>query len=342
MSDGGEGAVQSLVTATGGLYQVARVSDPLMRPVVAQYGIIEGGVKAVIEMAAASGLELLSPAEYNPFRTTTFGTGELILNALDQGCRQFIIGIGGSATNDGGAGMLSALGARLLDEAGAIIDEKGGEGLSRITKLDLSGLDERLQSSSFEIACDVTNPLTGPRGATYVYARQKGARDEDLAMLEAGMENWGRVLEESTGKEIVNVAGAGAAGGLGAGLLALPHAELKSGFGLIRQATNLEARIAESDVIITGEGRVDGQTLYGKVVSGIGVLAAKYNKPVICIAGTLDRESQILLDHGITALFSIVDKPMDLQEAMDQTPRLLENSARSLGALVGAFVQKEN
>lgn len=341
MSDGGEGAVQALVEATHGSYQRAEVYDPLMRPIEAEYGLIDNEQTAVIEMAAASGLELLDKSEYNPMITTTYGTGELIMDALNRGCRKFIIAIGGSATNDGGTGMLESLGVRLLGPDSAQITARGGGALPRITAVDFSGLDQRLEESSFQVACDVTNPLVGPLGATYVYSPQKGARSLDLDRLEAGMKNWGRILEETIGRNILHEPGAGAAGGLGAGLLALPHVELKSGFDIITHATGLESRVAQADVIITGEGRVDDQTLYGKVVSGIGTLAERYDTPVICLAGTLGDGYHSLLDRGITAIFSIVDAPMTLEEAIEKTPRLLEDSAWNLGRLMHAVTQKK-
>ncbi|HLU94989.1 MAG TPA: glycerate kinase [Membranihabitans sp.] len=336
LADGGEGTVQALVEASGGRYCQVNVHDPLMRLVEAQYGLIHNDQVAVIEMAAASGLELLDRSEYNPVITTTFGTGELIMDALNKGCKKFIVGIGGSATNDGGAGMLEYLGVKLHSDSGRA-PGKGGGDLNLLSWVDFSTLDDRLQDCSFQIACDVTNPLTGPEGATYVYGPQKGAGEKELAILENGLSNWGSVLEKATGRDIIHVPGAGAAGGLGAGFLSLPNVEIKSGFDIIQQAIDLESRVINSDLIITGEGRVDSQTIYGKVVSGVGRLGKKHQKPVVCLAGTLGADSQKLLEYGITALFSIVNGPISLEEAIETTPLLLENSGVNLGNLIAAL-----
>lgn len=337
LADGGEGTVEALVNATHGEYCKTQVHDPLMRIVEAEYGMMGDGRTAVIEMATASGLELLDQSEYNPLITTTYGTGELIKDALDKGCRRFIIGIGGSATNDGGSGMLEALGAKLLNKNSHQTLPKGGSYLNLISGVDFSTLDNRLKDSVFEIACDVTNPLTGPEGATYIYGRQKGGRTEDLEILEQGIQYWGEILEETTDRSIVDVPGSGAAGGLGGGFLSLPNVELKSGFEIIGQAVDLEGRIEQADVVITGEGKVDDQTIFGKVVAGVGKLAARHQKPVICLSGTLGSGSDILLDNGITALFSIVNRPMTLDQAIQSTPQLLEESARNLRGLMVAL-----
>lgn len=337
LADGGEGTVDALVRATGGAYCSVQVHDPLMRPVTATYGLINNGEIAVIEMAEASGLELLSASELNPLITTTFGTGELIADALNRGCRRFIIGIGGSATNDGGTGMLEALGVRLEYRGGGQQISKGGGVLSHLSHVDISTLDSRLHESHFQIACDVTNPLTGPEGATRIFASQKGARQEDLNTLEEGLHHWGQMLEQVTGKVIANKPGAGAAGGLGAGLLALPHSELRSGFDIVQQAADLKKHLLDADIVITGEGRVDGQTAYGKVVSEIGRMAARHEKPVICVAGTLESESRVLLNRGISMMLSIVNKPMSLQEAIASTPQLLEETALNIGGLLRHF-----
>lgn len=334
LADGGEGTVEAMVEATNGKYCIVAVHNPLMKTVKATYGIIHQNQVAVLEMAAASGLELIDENEQNPMITTTFGTGELILDALDKGCRRFIIGIGGSATNDGGAGMLEALGARFHTKNTSRQISKGGNGLNDISSIDMSSMDERLQETHFQIACDVTNPLLGAQGATYVYASQKGARPEDLAKLESGLRNWGAILEEKTGRRIIEIPGSGAAGGLGAGFLALPHANLEAGFKIIQDNLDLENHIKEADIIITGEGKVDGQTAYGKVVSGVGKLALKHRKPVICLAGSVEEGSELLLDQGISAIFSIVNGPMTLEDAIKKTPVLLRKSARNVMGLI--------
>jgi len=337
LSDGGEGLVYSLVNALGGEYCTTQVHDPLSRPIIARYGLIDNGYTAIIEMAAASGLELLAPSEYDPLVTTTRGTGEMILDALDRGCRKLIIGIGGSATNDGGAGMLQALGVRMLDQEGAIVREIGGGSLSGIHTLDFQKIDPRLRHSEILVACDVTNPLTGRRGATLTYGKQKGASPADLEVLEEGMLHWGRLLEAVSGRAIIKIPGSGAAGGLGAGFLLFPQVVLRSGFDIIREATRLESLIDQADLVITGEGKVDEQTLYGKVVSGVGSIAKKYGKPVICVAGTLGPQNQILLEQGISAMFSIVNQPMTLDDAISQTPQLLQETGKNIGSLFASI-----
>ncbi len=335
LADGGEGTVEAMVESMNGRYCTATVHDPLMRAIDATYGLINEDQVAIIEMAAASGLELISTKDQNPMITTTYGTGELILDALDKGCRRFIIGIGGSATNDGGAGMLEALGAHFFRQSSSGQHSvKGGGALIHLAGIDIRALDSRLQESHFQIACDVTNPLLGDQGATQVYATQKGAQSAQLSKLEAGLQHWGQLLEKETGRSIIQVAGSGAAGGLGAGFLALPHTELKSGFEIIQEMVCLEHHILQADIVITGEGKVDGQTVFGKVVSGVGRMGQKHRKPVICLAGTIGEGSEQLLDHGVTALFSIVNRPMTLTEAIERTPRLLRESARNLVGLI--------
>lgn len=337
LADGGEGTVEAMVEATGGRYCTISVHNPLMQSVKATYGLIHHDQVAVIEMAAASGLELIDENERDPMITTTYGTGELILDALDKGCRRFIIGIGGSATNDGGAGMLEAMGLQFHTNQSSKQLSKGGGGLSNVSSIDFSLMDKRLEESHFQIACDVTNPLLGEHGATYVYGSQKGAQPEDLPRLESGLRNWGTLLEEKTGRSIMDVPGSGAAGGLGAGFLALPHANLEEGIKIIQETLDLETHIKETDLIITGEGKVDGQTAYGKVVSGVGKLAQKHHKPVVCLAGTVGEGSENLLDQGITAIFSIVNGPMSLEEAIKATPVLLTESAKNVMGLLHAL-----
>jgi len=331
LADGGEGTVDAILHALDGEWIETEVRDPLNRPVKARYGIVPEQGLAIIEMAAASGLELLKENERNPLVASTFGTGELILHGLEHGCRKFIIGIGGSATNDGGIGMLKALGAEFQYVGSS---EKRADHFTELVSIDLKTLDPRLKDVEFEIACDVTNPLTGVNGATHVFGRQKGATSEMIQNLEKGMIEYGGLLEAAAGRSIVEVPGAGAAGGLGAGLLALPSVKLRSGFEIVSDVIQLDSEIKQADLVITGEGKVDAQTLFGKVPFGVAGLAAKYKVPVVCVAGTVGSDADVLLNHGIHAVFSILQKPVSLEEAKRNAPVLLENLGEQLIRLI--------
>lgn len=331
MADGGEGTVEAIIESLDGEKVTVTVHDPLMRKIQADFGIVRHQNLAIIEMAAASGLELLNDEEQNPAVTTTYGTGELIRHALDLGCRRFIVGIGGSATNDGGSGMLQALGVRFESADTAM---QGGAFLKRISRINMEFLDPRLKEAELEIACDVNNPLTGPQGASHIYGPQKGADEALVRRLDENLIHFGRLLEEVTGRNISEIPGAGAAGGLGAGFLALPQAVLRSGFDIIAEATGLEKAIREADWVFTGEGRVDGQTLSGKVVQGVGLLAKKHRKPAVCIAGTIGNGSEVLYQHGITAIFSILNAPMSLEKAKKNAFSLLKDNGENLTRLI--------
>ncbi len=329
MADGGEGTLQSLVDAKNGTIVQCISHDPLMRPIKTKYGVLDGGKTAVIEMAQTSGLELLTIRERNPLCTTTYGTGELIKNALDQGCENIIIGIGGSATNDGGAGMLDALGVQFLNNKGNTIP-KGGGGLSELYTINTETLDPRLHSCNISVACDVTNPLLGEKGATRVFGKQKGASDEMLVELENNLHKYSGLLENSFGKKVATIPGSGAAGGLGAGLLALPNCQLRSGFEIVKELVELEQKVDWANLIFTGEGKTDAQTQFGKVPYGIAQIAKKRKIPVVCLSGTHGPDTEILNKEGITAIFSILDGPMNLQEAMRNTPFLLQKTAEQV------------
>lgn len=331
LADGGEGTVEAILYALGGEWIRIWVHDPLGREIESRYGMVAAQKLAVIEMAAASGLELLSESELDPLRASTYGTGELILHGLDQGCEKFIIGIGGSATNDGGIGMLQALGATIHYDQSAQPKKNILKGISSV---DLTTLDPRLKEVTFEVACDVTNPLTGEQGATRIFGPQKGVAEDMTEDLEKAMIRYGSLLEAAAGKPITEVAGAGAAGGLGAGLLALPEVKLRSGFEIVSEAIQLEAKIREAGLVVTGEGKVDDQTLYGKVPFGVARLAAKYDIPVICVAGTVGPGIDILLEHGISSVFSILQKPVLLDEAKKEAPKLLEDLGEQLLRLI--------
>jgi glycerate kinase len=328
MADGGEGTVEALVDATRGNSFEVRVEDALRRDISAKFGILGDKQTAVIEMASASGIEHLKPEERNPWRTTSFGTGQLIRNALDKKCRRIIIGIGGSATNDGGVGMAIALGAKFIDKSGNEKGIGGGE-LLEISSIDLTELDKRISETEFLIACDVSNPLTGPQGAAYVYAPQKGADKKMVEKLDRNLKHLASVIEEQLKRDVENIPGAGAAGGLGAGLLAFLDAKLMQGFEIVRRETQLDDAVKWADLVITGEGKIDVQTQYGKTPMGVAGVAKKFNKPVIAIAGTLGEGYQELYPLGFDAILSIMDKPMELKEALINAPYLIERCVRS-------------
>lgn len=329
LADGGEGTIDALIHGLNGEWVSTTAHNPLMKPISTSYGWIENRKTAIIEMAKISGIELLTQDEKDPRITTTYGTGELILHALNRGCRNFIIGIGGSATNDGGAGMLDALGGRLLNAHGQPLD-KGGLALTQLDRLDLSRLDNRLNDCHFSVACDVTNPLLGESGATYTFGPQKGGSPKMLDELETALEHYADHLETATKRKIVHLPGAGAAGGLGSGLMALPNTVLQSGFDIIQKFLDLETHIQWADIIFTGEGKIDHQTQYGKVPAGVARLAKPLNKPVIGLAGSLGSQTALLHDIGLTALFSILPCPMSLEEAIKNGPQYIESSSEQI------------
>lgn len=333
MADGGEGTVQALVDATGGRLITATVRGPLGDPVEATFGMMGDGETAVIEMAQASGLPLVPRDRRNPLVTTTYGTGELILRALDEGARRLIIGIGGSATNDGGAGMAQALGARLLDAEGREL-EHGGAALARLERIDLSGLDPRVRSLQITVACDVDNPLTGPRGASAVFGPQKGATPEMVAQLDAALKRWAEVIKRDLGKDVDAIPGAGAAGGLGAGLMALLDAQLRRGVEIVVEATGLERHLDGADLCLTGEGNTDFQTAHGKTPMGVAAAARRRGVPVICLSGGLGRDYQQIYDVGIDAALPIVPGPVDLDTAIQEAARFVADAAERALRLV--------
>ncbi|MGG0593334.1 glycerate kinase [Priestia megaterium] len=333
MADGGEGTVQSLVDATGGQIIQAKVTGPLGKEVEAFYGILGDGKTAVIEMAAASGLHHVPMDERNPLTTTTRGTGELILKVLDHKVKHIIIGIGGSATNDGGAGMAKALGAKLIDANGAEMKEGGGS-LNQLASIDLTNLDSRLAKVKVEVACDVDNPLTGETGASAVFGPQKGATPHMVKQLDRNLAHYAAVIEKEMDIHIQNVPGAGAAGGLGGGLLAFLSAELKPGVDIVIEATQLESYIKGADLVITGEGRIDGQTIYGKTPIGVAKTAKKHSVPVIAIAGSIGAGSEAVYEHGISALFSVVPGAVDLSEALEKADENIERTAKNVASVI--------
>ena len=333
VADGGEGTVDAMVAATGGRKETVTVSGPLGEPVEAFYGLTGDGDTAVIEMAAASGLALVPPDRRNPLLTSSRGTGELIRAALDAGARRFILGIGGSATNDGGAGMVQALGARLLDLEGRELDGSGGD-LARLERIDVSALDPRLAECRIEVACDVDNPLTGARGASAVFGPQKGATPEMVQALDANLARFARIVERDLGVAVDAVPGAGAAGGMGAAMLAFFGATLKPGIEIVTAAVDLDTHVRDADLVITGEGRIDFQTVHGKTPIGVARVAKRHGKPVIGIAGSLGAEVGVVHAHGIDAVFSVLGKPCTLDEALRDAAANVELTARNVAAVL--------
>lgn len=333
MADGGEGTVRSMVDATGGEIRKETVTGPLGTEVEAFYGITGDRKMAVIEMAAASGIHLVPKEKRNPLVTTTKGTGELIRAALDQGVKRIVIGIGGSATNDGGAGMAQALGAKLLDKDGNPLGVGGGE-LSKLDSIDLSQLDPRLKEVHIEVACDVDHPLTGERGASAVFGPQKGATPEMVAILDANLARYAQVVKETLGIDVDPIPGAGAAGGLGAGLVAFLGASLKRRVDVVAEAVQLDKHMVQASLVITGEGKIDGQTIHGKTPVGVAKRAKKYGIPVIGIAGMLGENCDAVYRHGIDALFSIVPGTVSLETALLNGEKYTEQLAGNLARLI--------
>ena len=332
MADGGEGTVQSLVDATGGRILPVEVTAPLGNKVQGFVGLLGDGERAVIEMAAASGIHLVAPEQRNPLLTSSFGTGELILAALEMGGKHLILGIGGSATNDGGAGMIQALGGKLLKADGSAI-ELGGGGLSELATIDLSSLDPRLGELVIEVACDVNNPLCGPKGASAVFGPQKGATPEMVAQLDANLSRYADCIEHALGKQVKDIPGAGAAGGMGAALVGLLGAELKPGIQIVIEALKLAEEVADADLVITGEGRIDSQTIHGKTPIGVARCAKQFGKPVIGISGCLTDDCGVVHDHGLDAVFAVVNRAMSLPEALESASTNIQLTARNVAAL---------
>jgi glycerate kinase len=329
ISDGGEGLLEALLTPLQGTLVSVSVKDPLNRTIEASYGLLDQGKTAIIEMATASGLELLSIEERNPLITSTYGTGELIKDALDKGCTKIIIGLGGSATNDGGMGMIKALGGLFLDQKQQDIEEGGGA-LNTLYSIDLSGLDKRLQHIEIICACDVSNPLTGPSGASYVYAKQKGASEAMLAVLDSNLSNYATIIKATLNKDLEHIPGTGAAGGTAMSLLAFLDATLGPGITLITKLLQLEKHMKEAQLVVTGEGRIDAQTLHGKTIMGIASLAKKHSVPVLVFTGSIGQGISEIYDQGVTAIFSIINKPMSLESAIKNATQLLQASVTNV------------
>jgi glycerate kinase len=333
MADGGEGTVQSLVDATGGQIRYIEVTGPLGEPVTAAYGLLGDGTTAAIEMASASGIHLVNKDNKNPLKTTTYGTGELIRECLNQGIREIIIGIGGSATNDGGTGMAEALGARFLDTKGNTLP-RGGGSLGELASVDISSLDDRLQQVQLIVACDVTNPLCGEHGASQVFGPQKGATPEMVQQLEANLAHYADVVKQQLGKDVRDLPGAGAAGGLGAGLLIFTQAALQKGIEIVIEYTGLKQKLATADIVLTGEGGIDFQTKFGKTPYGVAQAAKQSGKKVIAVAGYIGEGIDTLYKEGIDAVFGIVPGASELGKLLVEGPQNVERTCENIARVL--------
>jgi len=339
VADGGEGTVQALIDALDGRRVTVRVTGPLGHAVDAFYG--RAGDLAVIEMAAASGLEGVPPDLRDPRTATSRGTGELILAALDAGARRFVLGVGGSATNDGGAGMLQALGVRLLDAAGNDIGP-GGAALAHLDRVDVAGLDPRVRAAEFRIACDVDNPLVGPRGASFVFGPQKGATPAMVEQLDAALAHYADIIRRDGGQDIAQLPGAGAGGGIAAAMVVFLHGQLRPGIEIVTEAIGLDALVRDADLVVTGEGRIDGQTVNGKTPMGVARVARRHDRPVVAIGGSLAADADAVHAHGIDVVVAAVARPCSVAEALAAAEDNLRRAARNLAAALalGARLQR--
>lgn len=338
MADGGEGTVESLVDATNGYKEYVEVQGPLPKQKVrAYYGILEDKKTAVIEMAQASGLMLVDPKVRNPLVTTTYGTGELIKAALNKGVSTIIIGIGGSATVDSGIGMAQALGVKFTDKYGNNI-EPTGSNLAKIDKISMENLDKRVKKVNFIIASDVENILTGKKGAAAVFGPQKGATPDEVELLDKGLIHYAEIIRRDIGKNVEDIAGSGAAGGLGAGLIAFLDAKLQSGVEVVANTVELAEKISQADYVFTGEGGMDFQTKYGKTPFGVAQVAKKYQKPVFAEAGYLGERIEELYDIGISAIFGIVDKSESIEESLEKGPQNVERTTENIARLISSII----
>ncbi|WP_435922967.1 glycerate kinase family protein [Paenibacillus sp. DYY-L-2] len=333
MADGGEGTVQSLVDASGGRLFEKEVTGPLGRPVTARYGILGDGKTAAIEMASASGIHYVTKETKNPLVTTTYGTGELIRECLDLGVTKIIIGIGGSATNDGGTGMAEALGAKFLDAEGRTLP-RGGGSLDKLAQIDVSSLDPRLKQAELIVACDVTNPLCGEHGASRVFGPQKGATPEMVEHLDAALGHYADIVKRQLGKDVRDIPGAGAAGGLGAGLLIFTQAKLQKGIEIVIEYTGLKKKIAGADLVFTGEGGIDFQTKFGKTPYGVAKAAKAAGKRVIAVAGYIGEGIDTLYAEGIDAVFGIVPGASELDKLLAEGPQNVERTCENIARVL--------
>jgi glycerate kinase len=329
MADGGEGTMQSLLDATNGQLYRINVIGPLENEVEATYGILGDGETGILEMASASGIHLVPLEKRNPLITTSYGTGQLIKACLDHGVKKLLIGIGGSATNDGGAGVIQALGGRLLDNQGNELGFGCGE-LAKLDAIDLSNFDSRLKDVVVEVACDVNNPLCGEKGASNVFGPQKGANKEMIGILDDNLKHYADIIKKQFGKNVLEEPGAGAAGGLGAGLMAFFNGTLKKGIEIVIEYSGLEEKVKDVDMVWTGEGSIDFQTQYGKTPLGVAVVAKKHNKPVIALSGKVGEGIDILYEKGIDSIFGIMKGTVLLEEALVKGKENLEKTSENI------------
>ena len=341
VADGGDGTLETLVESSGGKIMETNVADPTGKPIVAQWGAMGDGNTAVIEMARTSGLALLTLEERDPLNTTTYGLGEIIVSALNKGFRKFIVGIGGSATNDAGAGMAQALGIKLMDREGRNL-VFGGAALQNLSVIDTSSIDQRVLESNFQIACDVNNPLTGPEGASAVYGPQKGATEENVRQLDSALGVFAEVTKRDLGKDISNLEGAGAAGGLGAGMIAFVEGHLRAGVDIVLDTVNLAEKLESADLVITGEGSIDFQTVYNKAPIGVARMAKARGIPTIGISGMLGKNYQIVHNHGIDAALSIANGPISLEESLQNAPSLISEAVEESLRLISVGMKLRN
>ncbi len=341
VADGGDGTLETLVESSGGKIMEANVTDPTGKPIVAQWGAMGDGNTAVIEMARTSGLALLTLEERDPLNATTYGLGEIIVSALNKGFRKFIVGIGGSATNDAGAGMAQALGIKLMDREGRNL-VFGGAALQNLSVIDTSSIDQRVLESNFQIACDVNNPLTGPERASAVYGPQKGATEENVRQLDSALGVFAEVAKRDLGKDISNLEGAGAAGGLGAGMIAFVEGHLRAGVDIVLDTVNLAEKLESADLVITGEGSIDFQTVYNKAPVGVARMAKARGIPTIGISGMLGENYRIVHNHGIDAVLSIANGPISLEESLQNAPSLISEAVEESLRLISVGMKLRN
>lgn len=340
IADGGEGTVDAVITVTKGEKRQVLVHGPLMEETESSYGVFHKD-SAIIEMAAASGLPMVPAEKRNPLNTTTYGTGELIRDALDQGYRKISIAIGGSATNDGGMGAMRALGIRFLDKEGNELEGSGSD-LAKVADIDVRGLHPAVEEAEFTVMCDVNNPLTGPDGATYTFGKQKGGTPEILDELEAGMKNYAAIIQDKLGKDVDQIPGAGAAGGLGAALCVFLHATLKSGIETVLDLIDFDGLLEGTDLVVTGEGRIDWQSAFGKVPSGIGQRCRAKHVPAVAVVGGMGTGAEKIYEFGVESIIPTINGAMDIEEALERAEELYSNAAERMFRMLRVGMELKN